>query len=65
MFLIKNRRSADSQYSLTKRLEKAVQNPTMSFRTITFSTTGSICSEFLQTVTSETMLEKKGTVQFS
>ena len=32
---------------------------------VIFSTSGSFCLEFVQTVTSETLLKKKPTVQFS
>ena len=50
MFLIRKRRSADVQYLLTLWLE--------------ISTFRSVCLEFFQTVTSETILKKKATTQF-
>ena len=40
-------------------LEVTVQNPITSFWTVTFSIYGSVCLEFFQAVTSQTMLKKK------
>ena len=39
-------------------------DPITSFWTVTFSAYGSVCSEFFQTGTSETILKKKATVHF-
>ena len=40
------------------------QNSITSFWAVAFSTYGNVCLEFFRTVTSETILKKKATVQF-
>ena len=45
-------------------LEVTVQNPITSFWTVTFSIYGSVCLEFFQAVTSQTMLKKKQSSSF-
>ena len=52
MLLINQRRSADAQYLLTLQLEVTVENPVMSFWTVTFLTYGTACLECFRTVAS-------------
>ena len=54
-------------YCEINEIEKKVpvQNPKTSFWTVIFSTYESVSSEIFRTVTSETILKKKATVQFS
>ena len=63
MFLIRKVRLADVKY-LTWWFEATVQNPITSFWTVIFSTYGSVCLEFLQIVTSETILKEKQLYSF-
>ena len=58
MNIAKYLRTASLEHLLWLLLEVGVKNPITSFLTVTFSTYGSVCLEFLRTVFCKTILKK-------